>query len=276
MDAISKEESSSSSTEQENKKSSQEQLLQESLESITDETENELEDDDVADEKTKITTDPVTIKKEKNKAFISIKNNKRRRKTPIKSLSTPSIAQGTYGRQVKNATAAEILLKKLQNAQGRPKTYHDPEFKNKKLVRVRPRAKSLAELTSQASTSSDGEEFGDKPTAQPTTLFPKTESSPILTSNALLLNEQAHHHKIAPQGSHPFDWSRRHQSGRDLLRNKFRIFRNQALKTRYVDETTTTKKTVSSTEDLEPEPTSFPGRCVLTFRHCLDFKHCML
>ena len=262
MDAISKEESSSSSsTEQENKKSSQEQILQESLETITNETENELEDDD-ADDKTKIITDPVTIKKEKNKAFINIKNNKRRRKTPIKSLSTPSIAQGTYSRQVKNSTAAEILLKKLQNAQGRPKSYHDPEFKNKKLVRVRPRAKSLAELTSQASTSSS-EEFGDKPTAQPTTLFPKTESSPILTSNALLLNEQAHHHKIAPQGSHPFDWSRRHQSGRDLLRNKFRIFRNQALKTRYVDETTTTKKTVSSTEDLEPEPTSFPGRCVL-------------
>ena len=62
-----------------------------------------------------------------------------------------------------------------------------------------------------------------------TTLLPETESSPILTSNALLLDQAASSHfspKIAPQGSHPFDWSKRHhQSGRDLLRNKFRIFR---------------------------------------------------
>ena len=175
--------------------------------------ENELQDDD-----------PVIQQKSSN--IISGNNKidlyKRRRKTPIRSLTHPN----NYRNTVKNATAAEILLKKLQQSQGKSRTYHDPGFKNKKqLVRVRPRAKSLAELASQAGGEINESELNH--VIHATTLLPETESSPILTSNALLLDQAASsHHKIAPQGSHPFDWSKRHhQSGRDLLRNKFRIFR---------------------------------------------------
>ena len=81
-----------------------------------------------------------------------------------------------------------FVLRKLQDAQGRRQSYYDPGFKNnKKLVRVRPRAKSLAELASQANTEIS---------SAPTTLLPESESSPILTSNALLLDREQSHHKI--------------------------------------------------------------------------------
>ena len=181
--------------------------------------ENELQDDD-----------PVI--QQKSSTIISGNNKKdlykRRRKTPIRSLNHPN----NYRSSVKNATAAEILLKKLQQSQGKSRTYHDPGFKNinknkKQLVRVRPRAKSLAELASQVSGGEINESELNH-VIHATTLLPETESSPILTSNALLLDQAASsHHRIAPQGSHPFDWSKRHHqsAGRDLLRNKFRIFR---------------------------------------------------
>ena len=171
--------------------------------------ENELQDDPVVQKSSSTTANKKDL-------------YKRRRKTPIRSLTHPN----NYRNTVKNATAAEILLKKLQQSQGKSRTYHDPGFKNKKqLVRVRPRAKSLAELASQAGGEINESELNH--VIHATTLLPETESSPILTSNALLLDQAASsHHKIAPQGSHPFDWSKRHhQSGRDLLRNKFRIFR---------------------------------------------------
>ena len=172
--------------------------------------ENELQDDPVVQKSSSTTANKKDL-------------YKRRRKTPIRSLTHPN----NYRNTVKNATAAEILLKKLQQSQGKSRTYHDPGFKNKKqLVRVRPRAKSLAELASQVSGGEINESELNH-VIHATTLLPETESSPILTSNALLLDQAASsHHKIAPQGSHPFDWSKRHhQSGRDLLRNKFRIFR---------------------------------------------------
>ena len=79
--------------------------------------ENELQDDD-----------PVIQQKSSN--IISGNNKKdlykRRRKTPIRSLNHPN----NYRSSVKNATAAEILLKKLQQSQGKSRTYHDPGFKN--------------------------------------------------------------------------------------------------------------------------------------------------
>ena len=53
---------------------------------------------------------------------------------------------------------------------------------------------------------------------------------------------------LAPQGSHPFDWSKRHSSGRDLLRNKFRIFRNQALNAGGLVEDKSTTTTTTTTE----------------------------
>ena len=49
---------------------------------------------------------------------------------------------------VRNSTAAEILLKKLQNQQ-RVRTYHDPGYKSRKVVR-RPRVKTLEELRSES------------------------------------------------------------------------------------------------------------------------------
>ena len=56
---------------------------------------------------------------------------------------------------VRNSTAAEILLKKLQN-QHRIRTYHDPGFKSRKVVR-RPRVKTLEELRSESKAASGKE-----------------------------------------------------------------------------------------------------------------------
>ena len=191
------------------------------LDATSREVTDNSKDEEAHDKENELQDDPVV---QKSSSTTANKKDlyKRRRKTPIRSLTHPN----NYRNTVKNATAAEILLKKLQQSQGKSRTYHDPGFKNKKqLVRVRPRAKSLAELASQAGGEINESELNH--VIHATTLLPETESSPILTSNALLLDQAASsHHKIAPQGSHPFDWSKRHhQSGRDLLRNKFRIFR---------------------------------------------------
>ena len=98
---------------------------------------------------------------------------------------------------VKNSTAAEILLNKVKS-KSRVRTYHDPEFKKQKLVRIRPRVKSLTELKTES----------------------QTENSPIIETNAMLLDNTA-----APQGSQHFDWSARRKvlnPRKDLFKNRFR------------------------------------------------------
>ena len=102
---------------------------------------------------------------------------------------------------VKNSTAAEILLNKVKS-KSRVRTYHDPEFKSKKLVRIRPRVKSLGELKSET----------------------QTENSPIIETNALLLDNAS----AAPQGAQPYDWSRRKVLNPRIsnFRNRFRNYIN--------------------------------------------------
>ena len=199
------------------------------LDATSREVTDNSKDEEALDKENELQDDPVVQKSSSTSTANNKKDlYKRRRKTPIRSLNHPN----NYRSSVKNATAAEILLKKLQQSQGKSRTYHDPGFKNinknkKQLVRVRPRAKSLAELASQVSGGEINESELNH-VIHATTLLPETESSPILTSNALLLDQaSSSHHRIAPQGSHPFDWSKRHHqsAGRDLLRNKFRIFR---------------------------------------------------
>ena len=80
------------------------------------------------------------IQSEKNRSNIFGKNRLRE-----KNNNTPNNAV------VRNSTAAEILLKKLQN-QKRIRTYHDPGFKNRKVVR-RPRVKTLDELISETNAA---------------------------------------------------------------------------------------------------------------------------
>jgi hypothetical protein len=149
--------------------------------------------------------------------------SKRRRlnKSPVLTLS-PNMFRSS----VKNATAAEILLKKLQ-ANQKTRTYHDPGFKPKRLVRVRPRAKTLAELARHPG-GSDQEESGT------TTLLPDSSSTnTMIAANALLLDHAQDYHRgkvFAPQGSQPFDWSHRHNSGglkSEFYKNRYRIYRNQ-------------------------------------------------
>ena len=79
------------------------------------------------------------IQSEKNRSNIFGKNRLREKN------SAPNNAV------VRNSTAAEILLKKLQN-QKRIRTYHDPGFKNRKVVR-RPRVKTLDELISETNAA---------------------------------------------------------------------------------------------------------------------------
>ena len=114
----------------------------------------------------------------------------------------------------RNSTAAEILLKKVKSS-NRYRTYHDPSFKNKKLVRVRPRAKSLQELKSSIS-----------PTSQTTTNSTNlVKDSPILTSNVLLLADNQR--KFPPQGSQPFDWSKR----QSRFKNRFNLLKTTRIAT---------------------------------------------
>ena len=125
---------------------------------------------------------------------------------------------------VRNSTAAEILLKKLQSTQ-RKRTYHDPGFKPKKLVRVRPRVKSLQELKAEAENSTN------------------IIGSPILTSNVLLLADKQN---VAPQGSQPFDWSHR----QERFRTRFNLFKPTT--------STTTSTTEKAEEKLVVTPTNQP------------------
>ncbi len=93
---------------------------------------------------------------------------RRRRKKPLLTLSP-----GVFRNSVKNATAAEILLKKLQSAQPK-RTYHDPSFKNKikkaGLVKVRPRPKTLSELSSTKANGGD----------VTATLLPESSTPPLI------------------------------------------------------------------------------------------------
>ena len=118
----------------------------------------------------------------------------------------------------RNSTAAEILLKKVKS-QNRYRTYHAPTFKSKKLVRVRPRAKTLKELQESGSDVS--------PTIQTeitSSKAPNFNGSPILTSNVLLMNDQS---KIAPQGAQPFDWSKR----QSRFKNRFKLLKTSRVTT---------------------------------------------
>ena len=153
------------------------------------------------------------------------------------SKATPNTAV------VRNSTAAEILLKKLQSTQ-RIRTYHDPGFKSRKVVR-RPRVKTLEELRSESNAANkavNAIQNNNKNSSRSNLL----EDSPILTSNVLLLADQKQNHKaasrVAPQGSQHFEWSKRQK-----FKNRFRLFKSNPT-TSTTTSTTTTKDTVSSEE----------------------------
>ena len=130
---------------------------------------------------------------------------------------------------VKNSTAAEILLNKVKS-KSRVRTYHDPEFKSKKLVRIRPRVKSLGELKSET----------------------QTENSPIIETNALLLDNAS----AAPQGAQPYDWSRRKVLNPRIsnFRNRFRNYNKPTAEPESQDESTEVH-VVTSISDEHETPT---------------------
>lgn len=132
---------------------------------------------------------------------------------------------------VKNSTAAEILLHKVKS-KSRVRTYHDPEFKNsKKLVRIRPRVKSLTELKSET----------------------QTENSPIIETNALLLDSQN-----APQGSQPFDWSRRKVLNPRIsnFKNRFRKYQNKPTEEPEAEDSTEVHVVTSISDEHETTSTT--------------------
>ena len=134
---------------------------------------------------------------------------------------------------VKNSTAAEILLNKVKS-KSRVRTYHDPEFKSKKLVRIRPRVKSLGELKSET----------------------QTENSPIIETNALLLDNAS----AAPQGAQPYDWSRRKVLNPRIsnFRNRFRNYNKPTAEPESQDESTEVHVVTSISDEHETptEPTT--------------------
>ncbi len=152
-------------------------------------------------------------------------------KTPLTILNfSDNSSEALYKRRpdpVRNSTAAEILLRKLQNTH-RVRTYHDPGFKsNKKIVRVRPRVKSFEELKSKAENGTVG-----------------FASSPILASNAILMDQNHQDKSFAPQGAQPFDWSQRKG-----LKNRFRLFKTPEAKE--ATEATSTSSELPPTSSTE-------------------------
>ena len=157
---------------------------------------------------------------------------KRRQKNTVNKKVTSNLAP------VKNSTAAEILLNKVKS-KSRARTYHDPEFKSKKLVRIRPRVKSLTELKSET----------------------QTENSPIIETNALLLDNAS----AAPQGAQPYDWSRRKVLNPRIsnFRNRFRNYNKPTAEPESQDESTEVH-VVTSISDEHETPTESPTTTTTT------------
>ena len=144
---------------------------------------------------------------------------RRRRQKHVESLQVDS-----RPRVAKNQTASDILMQKIRAAKEQQKNYFDPASdgdnttgqKRKRLVRVRPKFNDLtAAATSPTIVTVPPPPTSSSPTSSSpssTSLPSATKSIPpplIAATNTLLMWNENKTLDFPPQGSQPYDWSRK-------------------------------------------------------------------